>query len=55
MGKLNSSKDYYTKGWVIQGLLKLDHLQPVKLIVFQSVPTFYPDSNNKPFLYRSIH
>ena len=31
------------------GAFKLDHLQPVKLTLFQKNPPFYPVPHNKPF------
>ena len=41
MGKGIHSKVYVTGDFVL-GAFKLDHLQPVKLILFQNISTFLP-------------
>ena len=42
MGKRDSSKSEWDPGVPVLGAFKLDHLQPVKLILFQKISIFLP-------------
>ena len=51
MGKRDTSKSKRDTGVSVLGLLKLDHLQPVKLILFQKISIFQPFILESPISY----
>ena len=50
-GKRDSSKSEWDPGAPVLGAFKLDHLQPVKLILFQKISIFLPFILGSPISY----
>ena len=54
-GAENGKKELFQSEWhqgvYDPGAFKLDHLQPVKQILFQNISHFYPISNSKPIIF----